>query len=218
MGTERMDVLAIHRATGARFVFGHSYGGLIALEVARECNTFQKLALYEPGVSIGGSIGVDWMESYARHLRQGEREEAFVDFTVGSRPRGSRTLPRWLMKNLLRMVIRRPDRERMYRLLSENLREHQQIAKLDDSYPSYRTIRGDTLLMCGGTRGSSTACQTIETLAAVIPHPVTRRFAKLDHFGPIRKGPGDVAQAVALFFAARSSEHGSSGRRSGRSA
>jgi predicted alpha/beta superfamily hydrolase len=47
-------VLALQAATGASFLVGHSYGGLIALEVARNNKDFNKIAVYEPGVSIDG--------------------------------------------------------------------------------------------------------------------------------------------------------------------
>src|SRR5258706_14192994 len=53
---EREDVLALQKETGASFLVGHSFGGLVALEVARNNPSLTKLAVYEPGVSIGGSI------------------------------------------------------------------------------------------------------------------------------------------------------------------
>ena len=49
------DVLALQAETGAALLVGHSYGGLVALEVARNNKTFSKIAVYEPGVSIDGS-------------------------------------------------------------------------------------------------------------------------------------------------------------------
>src|SRR5947209_8299008 len=50
------DVLALQQETGVSFLVGHSFGGLVALEVARNNPTFTKIAVYEPGVSIRGSI------------------------------------------------------------------------------------------------------------------------------------------------------------------
>ena len=50
------DLLAVQAQTGATAVFGHSYGGLIALEAARASSVFSDVIAYEPGVSIGGSI------------------------------------------------------------------------------------------------------------------------------------------------------------------
>jgi pimeloyl-ACP methyl ester carboxylesterase len=53
------DIQALQKETGAIYVFGHSYGGLIALETARTFPSFTKIALYEPGVSIG-SLSAQW--------------------------------------------------------------------------------------------------------------------------------------------------------------
>src|SRR5947208_3199986 len=44
------DVFAVQARTGAAIVFGHSYGGLIALEAARRSTVFSDVVVYEPGV------------------------------------------------------------------------------------------------------------------------------------------------------------------------
>src|SRR5258707_656967 len=62
------DVLALQRETGASALVGHSYGGLAALEVARNNPSFTKVAVYEPGVSIDGSIPMGWMPGYPQKL------------------------------------------------------------------------------------------------------------------------------------------------------
>src|SRR5204862_8054293 len=49
---EREDVLALQQETGASLLVGHSFGGLVTLEVARNNPLFTKVAVYEPGVSI----------------------------------------------------------------------------------------------------------------------------------------------------------------------
>src|SRR6516162_659210 len=54
------DVLALQQRTGASFLVGHSFGGLVALEVARNNPSFIKIAVYELGVSIERSIPMDW--------------------------------------------------------------------------------------------------------------------------------------------------------------
>jgi pimeloyl-ACP methyl ester carboxylesterase len=60
--TECRDLLALQRHTGATLVFGHGYGGLIALETARRWNVFRKITVYEPGLSIDGSIPLGWLD------------------------------------------------------------------------------------------------------------------------------------------------------------
>lgn len=47
-------------ATGSGFVFGHSFGGFLALEAALKDSAFERMAVYEPGVSIDGSIPIEW--------------------------------------------------------------------------------------------------------------------------------------------------------------
>ncbi|MFJ4427182.1 hypothetical protein [Streptomyces bobili] len=37
-------------------MFGHSFGGFLTLEAALAGSAFERIALYEPGVSIDGSI------------------------------------------------------------------------------------------------------------------------------------------------------------------
>jgi pimeloyl-ACP methyl ester carboxylesterase len=43
--TECADLAAVRKATGSRYVFGHSFGGLVALEAARRDADIAKLAL-----------------------------------------------------------------------------------------------------------------------------------------------------------------------------
>src|ERR1035441_686610 len=78
MAIEREDVIALQKETHATFLFGHSYGGLIALEAARNNALVKKVAVYEPGVSVNSSIPVAWISDYDRLLAQGKRLDAFV--------------------------------------------------------------------------------------------------------------------------------------------
>lgn len=126
------DVLAVQQDTGANFLVGHSYGGLIALEVAQNNNTFTKLALYEPGVSIDGSMPVYWMPGYEKKLAENRNLDALVEFTLADAPARLAKLPAWLMKLMLRLFfIRYPNSRQMLGLLRQNLSEWREIVKLD---------------------------------------------------------------------------------------
>src|SRR2546430_3833067 len=83
MVKEREDVLALQQKTGASFLVGHSFGGLVALEVARNNTSLTNIAVYEPGVSIGGSISMDWMAGYEKKLAEKKDVDAFVEFSLG---------------------------------------------------------------------------------------------------------------------------------------
>jgi len=55
------DLRALLQKTNANMLFGHSAGGFIALEAAVDLPV-EKLALYEPAVSIDGSVDFAWID------------------------------------------------------------------------------------------------------------------------------------------------------------
>jgi pimeloyl-ACP methyl ester carboxylesterase len=195
------DVLALQRDTGANFLVGHSYGGLIALEVARNNNAFTKIAVYEPGVSIDGSMPVYWMPGYKKKLEEKRNLDALVEFTLADAPARLAKLPAWLMKLMLRLFfVRYPDSRQMLGLLQQNLSEWREIAKLDGHYIDYREVSAAVLLLYGGRSDSRAVDLVIERLPTVIQHCETKVFPKLDHFGIERTAPREVAKAIIDFF------------------
>jgi pimeloyl-ACP methyl ester carboxylesterase len=99
------DVLALQAETGAALLVGHSYGGLVALEVARNNKAFSKIAVYEPGVSIDGSMPTAWMPGYAKKIAEKRNVDALVEFTLADAPPRIQKTPRWLMKLLLLVLV-----------------------------------------------------------------------------------------------------------------
>jgi pimeloyl-ACP methyl ester carboxylesterase len=195
------DVLALQKETGAALLVGHSYGGLVALEVARNNKAFSKIAVYEPGVSIDGSMPTAWMPGYEKMLAEKRNLDALVEFTLADAPRGIQKTPRWLMKLILLVLV---SCSRQYRqmldLLNQNLREWREIARLDSSCEHYREIAGGVLLMYGGKSDSAAVTLAMERLAAILPHSETKEFPRLDHFGIERTAPREVAKAVSDYF------------------
>jgi pimeloyl-ACP methyl ester carboxylesterase len=200
MAKERADVLALREKTGASLLVGHSFGGLIALEVARDNHALTKIAVYEPGVSIDQSIPMNWIPLYEKNLAEKKYLDAFVEFTRGVGPERARKTPHWLMKLLLPLFLRSPERQQMLALLPENLREHREVARLDNSYENYRGISADVLLMYGGKSDSKWVDMAMAELGAVLPHSETKEFPTLDHFGIDKKAPREVATAVSDYF------------------
>ncbi|MER7283965.1 alpha/beta hydrolase [Dactylosporangium sp. NPDC000244] len=198
--TECADLTAVRAATGARYLFGHSYGGLVALEAARRDPGIAKLALYEPGVSVQGLFPMDWTAPYRRFLEQGRPFDAFATFAISTGPAAARRNPRWLMATILRLAFRGAKRAKIFQLLEANLHEHEQVGRLDDSYPNYREVSADVLLMAGGKSGLPHVAPAFDRLTEVLPSARVHTFLKLDHFGPDHKGPAEVAEAVTAFL------------------
>jgi pimeloyl-ACP methyl ester carboxylesterase len=161
------DVLAVQAKTGAAFLVGHSYGGLIALEVARNNKTFRKIAVYEPGVSIDGSMPTAWRPEYERKLAEKRNLDALVEFTLADAPRRIQKTPRWLMKLILLVLV---SGSRQYRqmlgLLGQNLREWSEIAKCVGEIRCASTrVSGVDVQACGSTTRPSLRFRINQLLA-----------------------------------------------------
>jgi pimeloyl-ACP methyl ester carboxylesterase len=200
MAIEREDVIALQKQTNATFLFGHSYGGLIALEAARDNALVKKVAVYEPGISVNGSIPTTWASNYERLLAQNKRLDAFVEFSAAVGPARARNTPRWLLKLLMPLVLKRLALGQKLILLESNLREHQEIARLDNSCENYREVSADVLLLFGGKSGLPWVAATIEKLSGVLPAVRVKQFPNLNHFGPDQTGPREVGQVVKTHF------------------
>ncbi|MBN1320577.1 MAG: alpha/beta hydrolase [Thermoleophilia bacterium] len=195
------DVLALRTETGASLLVGHSYGGLVALEVARQDTGFTKVAVYEPGVSINGSMPAHWMPGHEKKLAEKKHLDAFVEFTLADAPPPVSKTPPWLMKQLMRLLlVLRPQYRQMLGLLPQNLREWREIVRLDSTCENYREIAAGVLFMYGGKSNSRAVTLAAERLTAIIPRAEAREFPKLDHFGIERTAPAEVARAVGDYF------------------
>jgi pimeloyl-ACP methyl ester carboxylesterase len=202
IATECKDVSALREKTKSPYLFGHSYGGLIALETARNNMLFKKVAVYEPAVSVDGSMPIAWGADYEKLLAQNKPLDAFVEFSAAVGPTRARNTPRWLMKLLLPVIMKRGDLRQKLELLGSDLREHRQIASLNNTYQNYAEVSAHTLLLLGGKSDLSwVAPAAVEKLSAALPSAQVKQFPGLNHFGPDQTGPREVAQAVRDYFA-----------------
>jgi pimeloyl-ACP methyl ester carboxylesterase len=192
------DLAAVQEATGAAFLFGHSFGGLVSLETARTNNSFKKIALYEPGVSIHNSIPTTWLPPYEKALNENDTLKAFAVFVRATAPvKSARIMPLWYLKLILRMM--HSHWSKMEGLQRENLHEYREIGRLDSSYENYRSIDADTLLLAGGK--SPVAVQTMRVLDQTMPNTKTLVIPKLGHQAPLEQhSPAAVAQHVKRHF------------------
>jgi pimeloyl-ACP methyl ester carboxylesterase len=200
IGKECEDVAALRQQTGARYLVGHSYGGLVALEAARNNPALTRIAVYEPGVSVDGGIPMAWAPRYRQRLAEGKYLDAFAEFAIATGPPRAQKMPRWMMRLVLLLMLRAERRRQLYRLLPANLLEHQEVARLDNTYHHYREVSAPTLLMFGGRSGLTWVAPAIDRLAEVLPASESRAFPTLDHFGPDQTGPREVAEAVKQYF------------------
>jgi pimeloyl-ACP methyl ester carboxylesterase len=100
---ELEDVSALVEKTASPYLFGHSAGGFFALEAALKLPV-DKLAVYEPAVSINGSLPLGWLPAFEQALDQHDPAKAFVIFLKGLRLNRITELPDWFLYPLTKIV------------------------------------------------------------------------------------------------------------------
>jgi pimeloyl-ACP methyl ester carboxylesterase len=194
------DVEAVRARTGARLIFGHSYGGLIAVHAACGGTAYDAVAVYEPGVSDNGSIPAGWIDRARREAARGADFEAFITFLRGLNPDRSGRVPRVLLRMMLRRTVPPAELRQNVALMPQAVSEYAEATRLDGRLADYREITAETLIMRGTDRSASRQA-ALDRLAGTIPGARTVTFPELDHVAP-EKEPGQIADAVLRFFAA----------------
>ena len=200
------DIEAVRVQTGARLIFGHSFGGLVALRAACGNAPFDAVAVYEPGISVSGSMPLGWTDRARREVSAGADLDALTTFVRGINSDQTRHVPRWLSRVMLRHTIPRAELRQNLALLPQAINEYAEAGSLDTRFADYRNVSAATLMMHGRGGGANRHAAAVARLAETIPHSETMSFPGLDHVAPAKK-PGQIADAVLRFFAA----HGTPG-------
>lgn len=198
MDNECDDLVAVMRSTGAGAVFGHSFGGLVALETARRHPELQTVFVYEPGVPLRGRFDVGWLDGYERLLERGDRRGAFACMVkhAGFAPRVLEVMPLWYVRAVLQLAIRSPRWSRMDPLLEANLAEHRIQAALDaPTAERFSTITARTILMGGARSPDFISRGLLAELAQVIPGATVAVLPRLGHLAP-EEQPEAIAAVI----------------------
>ena len=204
---ECKDLLAVQAQTGAQHLFGHSYGGLVALQTARRAAVFRRVAVYEPAVVLDGAPAPAWLDPYRELLAGGDTRGAFATMVkhAGFAPRALGAMPLAGVRLVLRAGIRGREWQRTEALLEANLAEQQ--AQLDVAgIAAYAEIESRTLLI-GGSDSPPSVMAQLEALRHIIPTTTVTILHGLDHPAP-QTHAAQVANCVWPFFADTPSERG----------
>ena len=201
--TEADDVLAVLEHTGARVLFGHSYGGLIALHVGLR-QSLDALIAYEPGVSIDGSFDASWLDGFTRHLADGRHVAAMTTFLRGSGLLPIRTAP--LLWAISFLMLRGAGGRETRAMMPTTPAEIGEIARLDSDGSRYAGIASRTLLL-GGEKSPAYLTGVLPRLAAILPSAEYTILPGLDHNAPDENAPDTIAQQIRLHLV-RGERHG----------
>lgn len=179
------DVKSIYDITKAKYIFGHSYGGLVTLETEINNVLFNKIVLYEPGVSINRSDSKywKWLIEYEDAMNKNDLLGAFTYFVKGSGHTILSKMPDWYARFILWLMVRGNNWENTKKLLPQNLKEHKEIQKLDSTYSKYQKINCKVLLI-SGKNSPIFIHEMLELLNKTISNSKNVTLEKLDHLAP----------------------------------
>ncbi|MGH2496457.1 MAG: alpha/beta fold hydrolase [Ktedonobacteraceae bacterium] len=206
------DMDALLTRTGAHNVFGISSGGIIWLQAALTSPAIHKAAIYEPPLSINGSVATAFLTRYNREIAQGRVAAALVTGMKGAQmgPAIFNAMPRFLLEPLTNMMMKGEEKKAggddvTMRMLAPTLHyDFQLVAEMSESLESFRDLRAEVLLL-GGSKSPAYLKVALDALEKVLPHVTRIEFPGLNHGGSgnTNRGgqPERVAQELRRFFA-----------------
>jgi pimeloyl-ACP methyl ester carboxylesterase len=195
---ECTDLAAVASATGSTAVFGHSFGGLVALETARQQHIFDEVSVYEPGVPLRGQLHAEWLDEYERRLQRGDRRGAFAQMvkSAGFAPAALSAMPVWCVRLVLQLGIRGAKWATLDSLLEENLVEHRVQDAIDaPSVHRFSNITARTTLLAGAKSPPTYGGPLLNEIATAISTSKVAVLPGLGHLAP-QEEPDRVASAI----------------------
>ena len=188
---EISDALEVLEQTRSRQVFGHSYGGLVALHLALSTD-LDRLIAYDPAVSVNGSLPSKWLPRYEQLLAEGHDARAMVYFlhALDFMPDGPVvTAMIWAMQ---RFTAEGRDTRAV---LPTVVREQRVAHELDSDGSRYAAVTAPTLLL-GGGRSPAYVQEVLPLIAETIPNAKLVMTPEFDHNAPDLGAPRAVAELI----------------------
>jgi pimeloyl-ACP methyl ester carboxylesterase len=217
---EDMDILLAH--TGANYVFGVSSGAIIWLKAALTLPAIHRAALYEPAMSVNGSVSTDFLDRFDKEIAAGQVTAALITAMKGAQmgPRIFNILPRWLLELIACMAMNREDKkarpgEVTTRMLAQTLHydfqliaemSGQLIADANRSSVPFENIRAEILLL-GGSKSPAYLKLALDHLKKLLSPVKCLVIPGVGHGGSgnVNRGgkPGIVAEELVKFYNGR---------------
>ncbi|WP_238010247.1 alpha/beta hydrolase [Dactylosporangium sp. AC04546] len=167
--TDLDDLAAVLEHTGARAVFGHSGGGFVALRAGIAGLPLDRIAVYDPGLSIDGNPPFEFVADVERRIEAGDTVGAMTAIARGADPDGpGGRLPMPVARFATRLFLATPIGKGMAELLPATGPEIRRIADHNGPASDYAGIQAEVLL-AAGARSARSFTEHCEALAAAVP-------------------------------------------------
>jgi pimeloyl-ACP methyl ester carboxylesterase len=200
------DVDALLAKTDTHFVFGHSAGGLIALQAALTLQSLRKVAVYEPPLSLHGSVPTSWFKRYEHEVERRKYASAMITALKGLQVNQLFTiLPRPILLLLIKVLQRRekqtlqPNDVSMESLVPTGRVDLQLFHDMEDTLEHFDGMRAEVLLL-GGEKSPAYLRDALAALNQTLPHVKRIQYPGLDHSGPNVTAPERIAGDLRAFF------------------
>ena len=197
---EYEDAIAIIKKHNIPYIFGHSYGGLIALYIALNY-PLEKIAVFEPGVFTGNNIPLNWLPKFGKQLGKNDYTGAMISMVKGLKMASFlKYVPNPLLKIVFDLLSRKNpvwDKDKV--LLSLLPKEIAAGLKTDQDISVYKKITFPVLLL-GGVKSPKFLSDILNQLNRIIPQSSLHIMKGMNHNTPDEFGPELTAEALKGFF------------------
>jgi pimeloyl-ACP methyl ester carboxylesterase len=192
------DALAIIRKHDIKNVFGHSFGGLVALQLSLE-QMPEKLALYEPAVFSSGSLPAGWEPEFIRRITKGDTIGAMLTFMKGMQFADElKNIPEFLLKPLFWLLTRLKGKDENAELIRQLPAEVDAI-RANPEIQRFSAVTCPVLILTG-EKSPEYFAPAMEKLKTILPDAQLVRLAPVGHNGPDEENPSLVAGGLLRFF------------------
>lgn len=189
---EAEDVAAVvDSRTGPVFVFGHSYGGVAALEATFLTDHIAKLLLYEPPLHEPVANNLAVATQVEELIKKGNLEQAFITFQT--------EIVKQSPAELARMKAR-PTWTDLVATIAVHPRQMRALAAYRFDANRMKSVKMPTLLLVGEATPSPYAKQSIAALRESLPNPTLVVLENQEH-NAMDGGREVLANAIIKFAA-----------------
>jgi pimeloyl-ACP methyl ester carboxylesterase len=192
LSKEADDVAAVvNSRAGPVFVFGHSYGGVAALEAAFLTDHIAKLMLYEPPLHEPIANNLAMAARVEEMVRKGELEQALVAFQT--------EIVKQSPEEIARMKAR-PTWATLVASIAVHPRQMRALSAYRFDAGRMKSVMMPTLLLIGEDTASPYARRSIAALRESLPNPTVLVLERQEH-NAMDGGRDVLANAISKFAA-----------------
>ncbi|WP_248763166.1 alpha/beta fold hydrolase [Pseudarthrobacter sp. SSS035] len=142
------DLDAVMKHTSSTDVFGHSFGGAVALHAARTLPV-ERLAVYDPAVSVNHSVKADWTTEYERATAAGDDDRALAVLQRGLEAGTRSRMPLSMLTIANKLTAGTSEGKQQRELMRTGVREIKAIIAADMPAEPFLELPLETLIIVG---------------------------------------------------------------------